>query len=189
VQANVVEALFCPHSALARSARPPGFRGGQPLLKEKVTAYAGVPSMRLDALCLCQTPPLAPLPACGEGMGVGLTQRRRRQRKTRCENTLRIASATIWVGNYKKRRFWACGAEAPLWKAATCRRTPKAGAHFYRFCVHPGKAYGPGVVVGLAVAGAALPCATRNHCVTLRKRSLRSNTGPRRMPPTCPSTA
>ncbi len=55
--------------------------------------------MRLDALCLCHTPPLAPLPACGEGMGVGLTQRRR-QRKTRCENTPRIASATIWVGNY-----------------------------------------------------------------------------------------
>ncbi len=40
----------------------------------QVTAYAGVPSMRLDALCLWRTPPLAPLPACGEGTGVGSTQ-------------------------------------------------------------------------------------------------------------------
>ncbi len=30
--------------------------------------------MRLDALCLWRTPPLALLPACGEETGVGLTQ-------------------------------------------------------------------------------------------------------------------
>ncbi len=64
-----------------------------------VTAYAVVLSMRFDALCLCHTPPLAPLPACGEGTGVGSTRRQRRQRKTRCENPPCIASATIWVGN------------------------------------------------------------------------------------------
>ncbi len=64
-----------------------------------VTAYAVVPSMRFDALCLCYTLPLASLPACGEGTGVGSTQRRRCQRKMRCENTPCIASATIWVGN------------------------------------------------------------------------------------------
>ena len=48
-----------------------------------VTAYAVVLSIDLDTLRLCHTPPLAPLPACGEGTGVGSTQQRRCQRKTR----------------------------------------------------------------------------------------------------------
>ncbi len=41
-----------------------------------VTAYAVVLSMCLDVLRLCHTPPLAPLPACGEGTGVGFMQPR-----------------------------------------------------------------------------------------------------------------
>ena len=79
----------------------------------QVTAYGGVPSMRLDALCLCHTPPLAPLPACGEGMGVGSTQRRRCQRKTRWEHKPRVAVVAIWVGNYPIPQRGAVYAQTP----------------------------------------------------------------------------
>ncbi len=41
-----------------------------------VTAYAVVLSLPLDALRFCHTPPLAPLPACGKGTGVGFMQHR-----------------------------------------------------------------------------------------------------------------
>jgi len=41
-----------------------------------VTAYAVVLSLPLDVLRFCHTPPLAPLPASGEGTGVGFMQHR-----------------------------------------------------------------------------------------------------------------
>ncbi len=47
--------------------------------------------------------------------GEGSTQRQRRQRKTRCENTPCIASATIWVGNYGSSVLSVGAIGANLW--------------------------------------------------------------------------